>query len=148
MNATTGIITAYYDKKGFGFIFENDTENELFFHVSFFRKDKKPDVGDICEFTPFTGRNGEPQAKNINIIAPKGYRIPPVIGITSWVGPKGQGDHGEYGFLNYVNDNGGDFIHKSHIVNGLDYVKRGHLYYIDVAKRQGKPVCVNAHEIN
>lgn len=63
----TGIVKFYLQPKGYGFIIDDETKNEYFFHA----KDlvgNKPNKEDAVQFELKEGRNGGLQATNVKII--------------------------------------------------------------------------------
>ncbi len=64
---TTGIVKFFNETKGFGFIKEDDSENELFVHVSAIL-DWEIKEGDHVEYEEVEGNNGKTQAANVKVI--------------------------------------------------------------------------------
>ncbi|MBX9917959.1 MAG: cold shock domain-containing protein [Nitrosomonas sp.] len=145
MNVAEGYVTRFIIKRGFGFIWSSDINSELFFHIKDFLEGRVPEPGDVVRFSVDRSKKGDIQAKQIQVINLRKDKIPSKIGITSWVGPKNPGD---YGLLKYSTDEDGGFIHKNNVLNGSDGIKHSHLYKFDIAKREGRIFCLNAHEFD
>lgn len=59
-----GHIKKWQDDKGFGFI-ESEAGESLFFHVSEFKAQRRPDVGEQVVFTVGQDNQGRKQAKQV-----------------------------------------------------------------------------------
>ncbi len=64
-----GVLVAWDDSRGFGFVETPDQVQHLFVHVKFLRsRHVRPAVGDTVLFTMATGRNGRPSAEDVEIV--------------------------------------------------------------------------------
>ena len=64
MNKQQGTVKKWQDDKGFGFI-ETETGESVFFHVSEFRAQRRPDVGEQVVFSIGQDDQGRRQAKQV-----------------------------------------------------------------------------------
>ena len=64
-----GTVTKWFDDKGYGFI-KRENEADVFVHFSSIVSEghKSLNIGDIVEFDVEDGRNGKPQAVNVQIL--------------------------------------------------------------------------------
>ena len=63
-----GTIKQWQDDKGFGFI-ETETGESVFFHVSEFKAQRRPTVGETVVFTPGQDNQGRARAKQVQELA-------------------------------------------------------------------------------
>lgn len=61
----TGTITRWQDEKGFGFIQSEQSNKELFFHISDYRAKERPTLQENVVFELGTDKKGQPCAKNV-----------------------------------------------------------------------------------
>ena len=62
-----GILVAWNDERGFGFVRPTDRSANLFVHVSSFgAMAYRPEVGDVISYRPGTGKDGRPQALDVH----------------------------------------------------------------------------------
>ncbi|WP_238036452.1 cold shock and DUF1294 domain-containing protein [Psychrobacter sp. Ps6] len=64
MNKQQGTVKKWQDDKGFGFI-ETETGESVFFHVSEFRAQRRPDIGEQVVFSIGQDDQGRRQAKQV-----------------------------------------------------------------------------------
>lgn len=65
---TTGTVKFFNETKGFGFIKEDDSENELFVHVTAIASGEALVEGAHVEYEEVEGNNGKTQASNVVVI--------------------------------------------------------------------------------
>jgi len=63
-----GKIIKYFSRRGFGFIAPEDSQDEIFFHVSNYPEQVEPEIGKDLEFEVIETPKGK-EAKNIKIQA-------------------------------------------------------------------------------
>jgi CspA family cold shock protein len=63
----TGTVKFFNEEKGFGFIKNNDTEEELFVHISALDGAEIKE-GDTVQYTEVEGKNGKTQAADVSVI--------------------------------------------------------------------------------
>jgi cold shock CspA family protein len=63
-----GEIIKYFSRRGFGFIAPEDSEEEIFFHVSNYPEQVQPEIGKDVEFELIETPKGK-EATNITILA-------------------------------------------------------------------------------
>ena len=64
MNKQQGTVKKWQDDKGFGFI-ETESGESVFFHVSEFRAQRRPDIGEQVVFSVGQDAEGRSQAKQV-----------------------------------------------------------------------------------
>jgi len=67
-NRQQGTIKKWQDDKGFGFI-ETEAGEDIFFHVSEFKAQRRPDIGESVVFTVGQDKQGRPQAQQVQELA-------------------------------------------------------------------------------
>ncbi|MGF6147968.1 RNA chaperone/anti-terminator [Kingella potus] len=68
MDKQTGTVARWHDDKGYGFIRCDDNGREVFFHISQFRADRRPECGDRVAFA-LAERQGKTQAVSVQELA-------------------------------------------------------------------------------
>ena len=63
-----GKIIKYFSRRGFGFISPEDSQDEIFFHVSNYPEQLEPEIGKAVEFEMIDTPKGK-EAKNIKVLA-------------------------------------------------------------------------------
>ena len=63
-----GKIIKYFSRRGFGFISPEDSQDEIFFHVSSYPEQLEPEIGKAVEFEMIDTPKGK-EAKNIKVLA-------------------------------------------------------------------------------
>ncbi len=63
-----GKIIKYFSRRGFGFISPEDSQDEIFFHVSSYPEQLEPEIGKALEFEMIDTPKGK-EAKNIKVLA-------------------------------------------------------------------------------
>ncbi len=63
-----GSIVKYFSRRGFGFITPEDSQDEIFFHVSNYPEQLEPEIGKAVEFEMIDTPKGK-EAKNIKVLA-------------------------------------------------------------------------------
>ncbi len=63
-----GKIIKYFSRRGFGFISPEDSQDEIFFHVSNYPEQLEPEIGKALEFEMIDTPKGK-EAKNIKVLA-------------------------------------------------------------------------------
>ncbi len=70
-----GKLTSWNDEKGFGFITPSNSPNQLFVHISAFpRNEARPSINEYLSYESEIGKNGKPQAVNVQRLANSGSR--------------------------------------------------------------------------
>jgi cold shock CspA family protein len=62
-----GSIVKYFSRRGFGFITPDDSQDEIFFHVSTYPTEVQPEIGKIVEFEVIETPKGK-EAKEIKVL--------------------------------------------------------------------------------
>ncbi|MDP6458971.1 MAG: cold shock domain-containing protein [Candidatus Bathyarchaeota archaeon] len=62
-----GKIVKYFSRRGFGFITPENSQNEIFFHVSNFPEEAQPEIGQSVGFELIETPKGN-EAKNITVL--------------------------------------------------------------------------------
>jgi cold shock CspA family protein len=150
MEADAGIITGYWPERGYGFLWHEPKKKdwnglECFFHVKDCLMKKLPERGDLVSCRVETADRGH-QAKDVRLVEAGRTRKPSLVGVTSWVGPKGSG---EYGLANHRGEKeNGAFVHNSCLVDGTSTLKSSCLYRMDVARSHDRYVGLNVRRVN
>jgi cold shock CspA family protein len=63
-----GKIVKYFSRRGFGFIVPENSQDEIFFHVSNYPEEVQPEIGKDIEFDVIETPKGK-EAKNIKILS-------------------------------------------------------------------------------
>ena len=63
-----GKIVKYFSRRGFGFITPDDSQEEIFFHVSSYPEQMEPEIGKAVEFELIETPKGK-EAKNVKVLA-------------------------------------------------------------------------------
>jgi len=63
-----GKIVKYFSRRGFGFITPDDSQEEIFFHVSSYPEQMEPEIGKAVEFELIETPKGK-EAKNLKVLA-------------------------------------------------------------------------------
>ncbi|APC95235.1 cold shock domain-containing protein [Francisella tularensis subsp. novicida] len=66
----TGTIKFYNSEKGYGFIFDNESEKDLFFNIGSWKNPSVPSAGDDVEFDIIQAKKGD-KATNVKLIKSK-----------------------------------------------------------------------------
>lgn len=62
----TGIVKAFNDERGFGFVFPDDNSGDLFFHIRGLAPGSPiPEVGQRVEYLIGSGKDGRPRAERL-----------------------------------------------------------------------------------
>ena len=141
-----GFVSFFKKDKGFGFVWCQENDSIIFFHISDYKGSKEPENGDIVSFQLHESERG-PMAKAVRLIEIGKNRKPHTVGVTSWVGPA---HSREYGLLNHKEEKqGGALLHKTSMIDGSDAVEASALYTMDIAKaKENKYVALNARKVD
>lgn len=63
-----GTIKFYNNEKGFGFIFDEETKSDIYFHINDWKNGSVPNGNDDVKFDLSKSKNNKPKAININLL--------------------------------------------------------------------------------
>ena len=63
-----GTIKFYNNEKGFGFIFDEETKSDIYFHINDWKNGSVPNGNDDVEFELSSSQNGKSKAINVTLI--------------------------------------------------------------------------------